>query len=161
MVELMAVRRIDARPSNMKNKPGSLYPLPATGACITFVARIFGVPTKGALGYSHKQFERLSGGALSAKSRAGKRPAAEEISRRVIDEIVRAFTGKEPTDSGTGKVLLAKEPVPSKYSEGRQGPDGNLLDLRDHLVRDFIEFIHRHEMLVQSFGSGDSEWDIV
>lgn len=144
---------------NKDSKP--LYPLPATGACITFVAKIFGVPTKGAIGYSHKQFERLSDGILSGKSRLGKRPAMEEVSRRVIDEIVRTFIGEESRSSVTDRVLVEKDSLPSKYSDWRQTPDGTLLHLRDHLVRDFIEFVHRHEMLVQSFGSGASESSVV
>ncbi len=81
----------------------------------------------------------------------------EQVSRRVIDEIVRAFTGEQQPSSVMDRVLIEKDSQPLKYLEWWQGPDGNLLNVRDHLVRDFIEFIHRHEMLVQSFGSGASE----
>lgn len=137
------------------------YPLPTTGACIALVAKLFGVTTEGALGCSRKQFERLAKGQLSSAGRKGYQPLVEEVSRRVIDEIVRTFTGEVPPVPITDRVLVEKDSLPLKYALWKQGPDGELLNLRDHLVRDFIEFIHRHEMLVHRFGSGESEPAII
>jgi len=36
-------------------------------------------------------------------------------------------------------------------------PGRKTVELRDHLVRDLIEFIQRHEFLLERFGSGKSE----
>lgn len=64
------------------------------------------------MGYSQKQFERLAKGQLSSAGRKGYQPLVEEVSRRVIDEIVRTFTGEVPPGPLTDRVLLEKDSLP-------------------------------------------------
>jgi hypothetical protein len=75
----------------------------------------------------------------------------------VIDEAVRTFEGAASDTSFTDRVLSEKDSLPLKYLLWKKSPDGELLHLREHLVRDVIEFVHRHELLVERFGEGKPE----
>ena len=107
----------------------------------------FGIPKDGSAA-EYKRFQRLAAGRLREKR--------EDVARELIDRIVTAFVCNNRSGA-TDKVLTEKDVLSRKYTTWQWSESGEFLHLQDHLVRELVEFVHRHELLVHKFGSGDSD----
>ncbi len=143
--------------------------LPTLGAVLAFMADCLGVPKEGD-GYSYKELERLKkGGMASDKSWA----VARKVMEAILGSFLDAKRAAEILDTVFKQVLTGTVrrirwhkhdrvlvPVPELVGSQEAvnwvwDAQGRLINLSQHLVHDWTEFLSRHNSLVQDCGSGE------
>lgn len=125
------------------------YAVSNSGAILKFAMDCLDVP-KETQDYSYQHLKRLAEGkGLSKELR-------EQTIRSVVDAIVGAFSGEMERRGTAARVFEEVQTDPLKYVTWRFSPEGEFRDLGDHLVADLLEFLKRHEALVEQFGAGDA-----
>jgi len=153
-------------PHNMKAPTSAKVGLPSTGAVLAFMVDCLGIP-KDSDSYNYKEVERLRKGGLSTEKHWA-------VARNVMEAIVASFVDAKAANQTVDAVLKQQVAAPIKriHWQMRKGllvpvpelaaphealtwtwnADGELQNLREHLVQDWIEFLGRHEFLGNQCG---------
>jgi hypothetical protein len=143
--------------------------LPSTGAVLAFMVVCLGVP-KETDRYTYKELERLRKGGLATEKYWA-------VARKIMDAIVASFVDAKEAGQTIDTVFEQKVAAPIKCIHWRMqkgllvpvpefaapreavtwkwNAAGDLKNVREHLVQDWIEFLERHEFLVDQCGSGE------
>lgn len=115
--------------------------IPELGEILKFLLDCFDVPRKGNE-LTYKRVERLS------KRKGLSKEKAEQVARSILDTLQKELTRGTVVEGATGKLLEQLQKHPLKHAGFELDEKGNAIIGEFQLLKDLIEFIHRHQYLL-------------
>ena len=155
----------------MQNSNAKNAHLPSTGQVLAFMVDCLGVP-KDSDHFNYAEFKRLKNGGLAPDT-------YWEVARKTMAGIVASFVGDQAAKPTIDNILKQRASTPvRKYHLEKRGPlvvpvpeleapeeslfwkfdeAGNVTNFGEIILHDWMEFLQKHEYLVQQSARGDSK----